>query len=216
MLENILERIDKITSKKIEILAVTKNHSLEEIKPLMDQGIVLIGENRVQEAQEKFPYISNKIEKHFIGSLQGNKENRALVLFDVIQSVESMSQLQRLISKIEAQNYTKGLFLQCNTSLEDSKHGIRNEEDLYPMIELLLDHPQVVFQGLMTIGALSSDESIVRKSFNRLFCIKEKIVVQYPQLHFLKLSMGMSKDFEWAIQEGSDMIRLGQILFNTY
>ncbi|MGL5956912.1 MAG: YggS family pyridoxal phosphate-dependent enzyme [Brevinema sp.] len=216
MLERILERIDKITSKKVEILAVTKNRSLEEIKPLIDQGIVLIGENRVQEAQEKFPYISDKVEKHLIGSLQSNKENKALALCDVIQSIESLDQLQRLIAKIEQHKQTKKIFLQCNTSLEESKHGIRNEQELYPMIDLLLEHPSIIFQGFMTIGALSTDESAVRKSFNLLYCIKERIIVQYPQLHFLKLSMGMSNDFEWAIQEGADMIRLGQILFNTY
>ncbi len=214
MLVDILERIDKVRTKDIEILAVTKTRSVEEILTLVGQGITLIGENRVQEAQEKLSYIGG-VQKHLIGALQSNKENKALELFDVIQSIESLAQLKRISDKLHKNNLQKSIFLQCNTSLEDSKHGVREAEDLYPMIDFILSQSSVKLCGLMTIGALSNDETTVRKSFSKLACIKHDISVKYAELSYLKLSMGMSNDFEWAIQEGADIIRLGRILFDN-
>ncbi len=213
MLVDVLERIDKICTKDIEILAVTKTRTVEEILTLTTQGITLIGENRVQEAQDKLPYIGG-VQKHLIGSLQSNKQNKALELFDVIQSIESLEQLKSISKKLQKNNQQKSIYLQCNTSLEDSKHGIREENDIYPMIDFILGQSSVSLSGLMTIGSLSEDEYTVRKSFSKLACIKDNISVKYPKLSSLKLSMGMSDDFEWAIKEGSDMIRLGRILFN--
>ncbi len=214
MLDSILERIDKITSKQIEILTVTKNRTVSDIIPLLDKGITMIGENRVQEACVKFGALGDRIvEKHLIGSLQSNKENKALKLFDVIQSIESLDQLTSVINKITLQGLTKKVFFQYNTSLEDSKHGIRSEKELCCMVELLLQNPNICFEGLMTIGALSADEHIVRKSFVDLVSLRDCIILKYPELISLKLSMGMSNDFEWAIQEGTDMIRLGSVLF---
>ncbi len=216
MLQTILEKIDKITpkDKNISILAVTKNRTISDIIPLLDQGIIMIGENKIQEASVKFLELGNRtVEKHLIGSLQSNKENKALELFDVIQSVESLEQLKRLINKINAQGLNKKVFLQYNTSLEDSKHGLRNEKELFSMVELLLQNPKIHFEGLMTIGALSTEENLVRKSFADLRSLRDCVILKYPELVSLKLSMGMSSDFEWAIQEGADIIRLGTVLF---
>ncbi len=215
-INDILERIDKvnISKKKITIIAVTKTRSVEEIIPLFNQGITIIGENRVQEADAKFPdLVDFKIERHLIGPLQSNKENKALQLFDTIQSVESYKQLKRLIGKIDEKKLSTNLFIQFNTALEDSKHGLTQEEDLYPMIELLLKNAHINFRGFMTIGALSDEEIVVRKSFAKLMEIKNNIMIKYSEIKSLELSMGMSNDFEWAIQEGADIIRLGKILF---
>ena len=215
-INDILERIDKvnISKKKITIIAVTKTRSVEEIIPLFNQGITIIGENRVQEADAKFPdLVDFKIERHLIGPLQSNKENKALQLFDTIQSVESYKQLKRLIGKIDEKKLSTNLFIQFNTALEDSKHGLTQEEDLYPMIELFLKNAHINFRGFMTIGALSDEEIVVRKSFAKLMEIKNNIMIKYSEIKSLELSMGMSNDFEWAIQEGADIIRLGKILF---
>lgn len=217
MLDRILERIDKVSSnKKIDILAVTKTRTLEEIQTIIASGITLVGENRVQEAQQKFPFLDQNISKHLIGPLQSNKENKALELFDVIQSIESLEQLQRLSLKLEKKQQTKKVFIQFNTALEDTKHGLKQQEQSYPMIEFILDSSHLILEGIMTIGAMSNQEKIVRQSFAQLACIKENIIVKYPKLNNLKLSMGMSNDFEWAIQEGADIIRLGTILFQKY
>jgi len=216
VLQSILEKIDKITprDKNISILAVTKNRTISDITPLLDQGITMIGENKIQEASVKFLELGDRIvEKHLIGSLQSNKENKALELFDVIQSIESLEQLTRLIHKINTQQLSKKVFLQYNTSLEDSKHGIRTKKELFAMVELLLQNPNVHFGGLMTIGALSTEENLVRKSFADLRSLRDNIILKYHELISLKLSMGMSNDFEWAIQEGADIIRLGTVLF---
>ena len=216
MLQTILEKIDKITprDKNISILAVTKNRMVSDIVPLLDQGITMIGENKIQEANTKFLELGDRIvEKHLIGPLQSNKENKALELFDVIQSIESLEQLKRLVNKINTQGLNKKVFLQYNTALEDSKHGLRDDKELFAMIELLLQNPNIHFEGLMTIGALSNEESLVRKSFSDLRSLRDCAILQYPELTSLKLSMGMSNDFEWAIQEGADIIRLGTVLF---
>lgn len=213
---NILERIEKVKpfSKDITLIAVTKNRTPEEILPLWNHGVTIIGENRIQEAELKFPSLDSfTFEKHLIGSLQSNKENKALELFDTIQSIESIKQLHRLIKKITKQQLSTGLFIQCNTSQESSKHGVQSEDELYPMIELLLENSHINFRGLMTIGALSDQESLVRNSFAKLQKIKNNILTKYSDIKSLTLSMGMSNDFEWAIQEGADMIRLGTILF---
>ena len=216
MLQSVLEKIDKITprDKNISILAVTKNRMVSDIVSLLDQGITMIGENKIQEANTKFLELGNRtVEKHLIGPLQSNKENRALELFDVIQSIESLEQLTRLINKINTQKSSKKVFLQYNTSLEDSKHGLRDDKELFAMIELLLQNPNIHFEGLMTIGALSNEENLVRKSFADLRSLRDCAILKYPELISLKLSMGMSNDFEWAIQEGADIIRLGTVLF---
>ena len=216
MLQTILEKIDKITprDKNISILAVTKNRTISDIIPLLDQGITMIGENKIQEANAKFLELGERtVEKHLIGPLQSNKENKALELFDVIQSIESLEQLTRLINKINTQGLSRKVFLQYNTSLEDSKHGLRNEKEFFAMVELLLQNPNVHFEGLMTIGALSTEENLVRKSFSDLRSLRDCAILKYPELISLKLSMGMSNDFEWAIQEGADIVRLGTVLF---
>lgn len=213
LLSPLLEKIKKLSpNRDIELIAVTKNRTLDDIKPLLDQGIKAVGENRIQEMEQKIEGLAT-VEKHLIGPLQSNKENKALDFFDVIQSVESLEQLQRLINKIEQQKLSTKLFLQYNTSLEESKHGVRTREDLCSMVELLLAHPQVGFQGLMTIGALSKDEKIVRKSFEQLRLLREDLLSRYYELSSLTLSMGMSDDFEWALKEGADMLRLGRILY---
>ena len=214
----VFERIDHAVAlagrhDTVTILGVTKNHSAEEAAKLIDQGIVNIGENRVQEAREKFPQLEPRLfVKHLIGPLQQNKENNALKLFDVIQTVESLEQAQRLCTKVDQLLVKKKFFIQINTAQDDAKHGLRSLARLGEMVEIFLNSKNAEFSGLMTIGALDADEFQTRHAFAILRQIGEKIVREYS-LSKLELSMGMSRDFEWAILEGATMVRLGQILF---
>lgn len=201
----------------IQIVAVTKNQPIDKIKCVLENNILALGENRVQDAQKNFPQLANFVfEKHLIGSLQSNKENNALKIFDTIQSIESLEQLIRITKKIQKHKLCKNIFIQINTSGEITKHGVQNKKELFSMIEYALSmHNYINLQGLMTIGALSSEEKIVRKSFQKLATIREEIYQQFRELSSLKLSMGMSNDFEWAIEEGSDIIRIGRKLFQS-
>ncbi|MGL4388588.1 MAG: YggS family pyridoxal phosphate-dependent enzyme [Brevinema sp.] len=210
------KRISDRIVDPIDILAVIKNQNLEKIKTIIQQGISIVGENRVQDATLIFPQLEEfKLQKHLIGSLQRNKENTALKFFDTIQSIESLDQLQRIIQKIRTQQINKNIFIQVNTSHEDSKHGVSDVTELFNMVEYMLSHhDHVLLQGLMTIGTHSSNEKNVRRSFEELRELRDQLLVRFPEIPSLKLSMGMSNDFHWAIQEGSDMIRIGKILFD--
>lgn len=217
--EAVFERIDYALAlagrqDMVTILGVTKNRPPEDIVKLIDCGIVHIGENRVQEAREKFLQLEPRLFiKHLIGPLQKNKENNALELFDVIQSIESLEQAQRLCAKADQLLVKKKFFIQVNTAQDDAKHGLRSLGQLGKIVEVFLNSKYAELSGLMTIGALDAGESQTRHAFAALRQIGEKIVREYS-LPELELSMGMSRDFEWAILEGSTMIRLGQILFS--
>ncbi|MGL4561519.1 MAG: YggS family pyridoxal phosphate-dependent enzyme [Brevinema sp.] len=200
----------------IDLLAVVKNQPIDKIKLLIDNNMKIIGENKIQDASILFPQLQDySIEKHLIGSLQSNKENKAIELFDTIQSIESLSQLKRITEKIQKYHAHKNIFIQVNTSHEDTKHGVSNLTELFDMVEYsLLMSDYISFNGLMTIGSLSHDEKIVRKSFVELRILRDDLLIRFPEILGLKLSMGMSNDFHWAIQEGSDIVRLGRLLFN--
>ncbi|MGL4394155.1 MAG: YggS family pyridoxal phosphate-dependent enzyme [Brevinema sp.] len=219
----ILDQIERAKSsssrqgESIEVMAVIKNQPLDKVKTLISEGVTILGENRIQDAALKFPELNDfSIQKHLIGSLQSNKENNALKLFDTIQSIESLTQLQSITKKLQSKKIHKNIYFQMNTSHESSKHGLEDIDELKKMVEHVLSfHHYLSLKGLMTIGALSTDEKVVRRSFAELREIREQILQQFPEISSLKLSMGMSSDFYWAIQEGSDMIRLGTILFKS-
>ncbi|MGL4366852.1 MAG: YggS family pyridoxal phosphate-dependent enzyme [Brevinemataceae bacterium] len=218
-LQKVRERIEqaKYLSQRtdhIDILLVGKNHSAEEIRPFIQEGIGMIGENRVQEAVQKLPDLNDLVfDKHLIGSLQRNKMNKALEIFDVIQSIESHHQIVELHNKLVNLQIVKKIFIQVNTSGESSKHGVHSLDDVFTMIDEVLGSNYLILQGLMTLGPVSGSENQIRNAFAKLRLFRENIVNRYAEFDSLKLSMGMSNDFEWAIREGSDILRLGSVLF---
>lgn len=184
----------------ISILAVTKTRTLDEINSAINAGIMHIGENYVEEAYEKYPYITSvNVKKHFIGHLQSNKARRAVEIFDVIQTVDSI----KLLEKIDSYGRKIDVMFQVNTSPDSNYHGIYFEEfdDFYKkVLELQLQNVNIT--GLMTIASKNDP----RASFKRLFNLKQKTKLDI-------LSMGMSHDYEIAIEEGATMIRLGTKIF---
>jgi len=201
-IQNNINNIKKIISsdRDISILAVTKTRTLDEINSAINGGILHIGENYVEEAYEKYPYItSGNVKKHFIGHLQSNKAKRAVELFDVIQTVDSI----KLLEKIDSYGKKIDVMFQVNTSPDSNYHGINFEEfdDFYKnVLELQLQNINIT--GLMTIASKNNP----RTCFKRLFNIKQKTKLDV-------LSMGMSNDYEIAIEEGASMIRLGTKIF---
>ncbi len=195
------------------LMAVTKTRSIDQIKEVIQCGVTCIGENRVQELQEKAPKV-NPSQLHLIGPLQSNKVKPAVQHSTCIQTVER----EKILVKIDMHSRELGkildIMIEVNTSGELNKHGVRSRDDLLHLIELSLELEHVRLTGLMTMGPLEGDERAVRTSFSSLYETREQLVSRYPELKGrLLLSMGMSGDFELAVREGSDLVRIGSAFF---
>lgn len=190
----------------VKIMAVTKGHSVEEIEAVLDKySITVIGENRWQEAQEKLPYLSKNIEKHFIGHVQRNKLKEIMHNFDVIESIDSFELLQKINDLSKKKGPEKyPIFLQVNISDDPNKHGFLVEK-LGTAVERCKNMFHVELLGLMAITAKQTPEQ-TRKDFHHMKQLQGKY-------HLRELSMGMSDDWQIAVEEGTTIVRLGKTLF---
>ena len=194
----------------VKIVAVSKYSTADEIKRLYNIGQRAFGENKVQDLKAKAQELEElPIEWHFIGNLQKNKINNLLdinpSLFQGLDSLELAHELQkRLVTK----EMTLDCLLQINSAKEESKHGVMPENALAVYEQITTECPNIKLKGVMSIGAHSEDEAVVRKSFETT----HEIFTQLPNASIC--SMGMSGDFELAIECGSNMVRLGSIMFN--
>ena len=198
-------------SHPVQLIAVTKTHPFSLIEECYDAGITAIGENRIQEASKKFISFDSmpNLDRRFIGHLQTNKVNKCLELFDTIDTVDSIKLAKKLSTKAKELERTLPIILEINTSGENQKHGFYPYE-LDKMNECF-ELPSLKIDGLMTVGPLTLNKEKIRKSFIELRELKEKI--NQPGLN--ELSMGMSGDYEIAVEEGSTMVRLGTALFGA-
>lgn len=200
--------------QSVRLVGVSKFHPLEELVVAVDCGVDILGESRVQEAQvkrEEWPE-GKKVCWHLIGHLQTNKARRALELFDVIQSVdrsELAQAMERILAERGLSDYP--ILLEVNISGEISKQGVSPNE-AEALLEGILTHcPRLRVDGLMTIAALRED---ARVFFVRLRELAERLR-RHSGLPLPELSMGMSGDFESAIEEGSTLVRVGTALFGA-
>jgi PLP dependent protein len=195
----------------VTLLAVSKTHPPETIQAAVNCGLLHFGENKIQEARAKIPLSPGKARWQFIGHLQSNKVREAVELFEMIQSVDRLD-LAREISKRAVQAAkTMPVLLEVNVAGEASKFGYRPEQLLAELSELAA-LPKIEVQGLMAIPPFSPLPEKTRPHFQRLGRLKieaEKIT-GFPLPH---LSMGMSGDFEVAIEEGATIVRIGTALF---
>lgn len=212
----------------IKLIVVTKGVEVSKIQELIAVGVTDIGENRIQEAEEKYEiitekkhgqikekYSDNKCQWHLIGHLQRNKVKSALEMFSLIHSVDSI-RLYKEISKrsIDKQHPIKVL-LQVNTTGEESKFGIGVDEVL-TFIQGTQNYPNVKICGLMTIGIFSNIPEDNRPVFELLRKVSDKIEQEkFDGVEMKYLSMGMTNDFEVAIEEGANLVRIGTAIFNT-
>ena len=199
----------------IEVIAVSKTRSAEEIEAAQQCGLTIVGENRVQEAEEKKAAVGVSLSWHMIGHLQSNKAGKVVELFDVVQSVDRLSLAQALARRAEAVGRRLDILLQVNTAGTASQSGADPERTV-DLVGQVAGLPALHIRGLMTIGAHSEDERLVRASFARLRRLAEAVeAAGMDGVEMRDLSMGMSGDFEWAIAEGSTMVRLGTALFGV-
>lgn len=197
--------------RTVELMAVSKNQSPDRVRDIADLGVTLFGENRIQEAKAKIPECPGALRWHFIGHLQTNKCRDAVSLFSMIQSVDSLHLVEEINKWAERQSKTMPLLLEVNVSGESSKFGWQ-PDDLIDSLTTIDSLPDVEIHGLMTIAPYATSPERARPYFRRMRELREKAEQRLgcPLPH---LSMGMSGDFEVAIEEGATLVRLGSSLF---
>ena len=224
IIENIAQIKKRITDaalaadrnpEEVKLLLATKTVSAENIKIALESGERLIGENRAQELKSKYSDLLDvPHQKHFIGYLQTNKI-KDLLCYDVtcIQSVDRLDLAEKLQARLEFEKKEMDVFIQVNTSNEESKFGIAPEKAI-ELTKQVANLPNIHIKGLMTIGLFSAEEAKVRVCFKLLKDIQQQIVaLNLPGVEMKELSMGMSYDLEFAIEEGSTMVRVGTAIF---
>jgi pyridoxal phosphate enzyme (YggS family) len=193
-------------------MAVSKFQSRSRIDEAVKSGIRLFGENRVQEAAEKFSSPSPDYEVHLIGSLQRNKTKPAVRLFDCIQSIDREEIIIELSKHTGGREKPLRVLLELHTG-EDSKSGFPDEESLFRAAERILSLPGLSAEGLMTMAPYGAGEQSIRASFRALVHAQGALASRFPQAGWRCLSMGMSGDFETAVEEGSTLLRIGTAVF---
>jgi hypothetical protein len=222
-LKSILNKIREIEKKSgraensVKLLAVSKFHPAEAVIEAYEEGQNLFGENRVQEASAKFDQIRSQginPALHIIGSLQRNKVKEAVRIASCIESVDRIELLQEIEKQAAKIDKNIEVLFEVHTG-EDSKAGFTSEEELSLAIERCANgnFPHVTPKGFMTMAPFTDDKELVRKSFVTLRNLREKYQNSFPDLDLGELSMGMSGDYEIAIEEGSTIVRIGTAIF---
>lgn len=210
--------IRSVVPESVTIVAAAKTRSAEEISAIIDAGVTDIGENYVQEAEQVKGELGEKgseVEWHMIGHLQTNKINKALDLFDVIQTVDSIKKSDAIDRRAIASGKVVSVFIEINIGEEEAKHGVTAS---YDAVEELAEHigglNGLVLEGLMTMGPLTDDQERLRPYFRETKKMFDRLRRQNLTGVDLKtLSMGMSDSYMVALEEGATMIRLGTALF---
>lgn len=198
---------------RIRLLAAAKSQSVEAIRTAVEAGVALIGENYVQEAQQKKQRLSVPAEWHMIGHLQRNKVKTALEIFDVIESMDSVG----LAHELDKEGHKRGklvrTFIEVNLGGEESKSGVARE-NVAPLLEEAAKLSWVRIEGLMTVPPFRQNPEDMRRYFRQLFDLKEKLAkLCLPNMDLKELSMGMTRDYSIAIEEGATIVRVGTALF---
>ncbi len=203
---------------EIKLVAVAKTFTVDHILAVTDTGITDIGENRVQEADRKIEEINrrnpqNEITWHLVGHLQTNKVKKAVGLFELIQSVDSLHLAREIDRRCRNIGKEQRVLVQINTSGEETKFGLSPKETLN-FIKEICRYPGLKVTGLMTIGLFTPDPEKVRPCFRLLRGLFEEVKdVNIPEVGMGILSMGMTDDFEVAIEEGANLLRIGRAIF---
>jgi PLP dependent protein len=197
---------------EITIVAVTKTHGPEAVRAVIAAGLRDAGENRVQELESKVEAVGREaVHWHLLGPLQRNKVKRAVHLFDLMHSLDSVRIAQKLSAESAAAGLTTRALVQVNASREETKSGFSPEE-IVDAVGPLVGLPGLELCGLMTMAPFTDDERVIRETFQRTRRLFEQLPREVPGFRAEHLSMGMSNDYPIAVEEGSTMVRLGTVL----
>ena len=216
-LQAVLEEIEKARGRRqveketpVTLVAVTKNHGVEMMQAAIDAGITNVGENRIQEAAEKFKSLNREVTRHLIGHLQTNKAKQAVRLFDLIHSVDSENVAAALDKAAFSIGKIQDVLIQVNLAKEETKSGVY-EENLQTLINFVDTLKNIRLRGFMLIAPNYSDVENCRPLFRRMYEIFME--VKKARQNFDFLSMGMTHDYKIAIEEGANVVRIGTAIF---
>lgn len=197
---------------EIQLVAVTKTVEVDKIKQIIGQGVKVLGENRVQEMLSKMPQFPGDIQWHMIGHLQRNKVKYIVGRVSMIQSLDRWSLAEEIQKRAEKKDVAVPVLVQVNLAGEDTKFGLAGNEVLDFLTDVArLDKIRV--KGLMTIAPYVQDPEEVRPVFREMRHLADNLRGKIPGVSMDYLSMGMTNDFEVAIEEGANMVRIGSALF---
>lgn len=210
-----LENVRKNIKDGVLLVAVTKTHSADEINRAIDAGVTDIGENKVQEILEKYEKVK-PVRWHMIGHLQTNKVKGIIDKVDLIHSVDSMKLAQEIDKRAGQIGKCMDILIQVNASGENSKFGIVPKETKNLIEEILSTCENISIKGLMFVAPFAENPEDVRKHFREMSKMYDEYgKIKHPRLEFKYLSMGMSHDYVTAMEEGSNLVRVGSAIFGS-
>ncbi len=213
-------------ASQITLVAVTKTMPLAVIQRACEQGLRCFGENRVEEAAEKIAPCNHWLEDHqhepvkwhMVGHLQSRKAKVAVGLFDMIESVDSLKLAREIDKRGGYIDRTTPVLLEVNVSEEATKYGFRvqreeDKEKFFSAIEKMAALPHLEVQGLMTMAPIVADPEETRPYFRHLRELRDELAARFPAINWRHLSMGMTDDYQVAIEEGATLVRIGRAIF---
>lgn len=212
-IKNAMARRTVEKNMPVQLIAVTKNHDIAAMREAIDAGATHIGENRIQEAKEKFATLDRKVIWHLIGHLQTNKVKQAIKMFDLIHSVDSEHLVREIAKEAGKIGKCQDILVQVNLAKEDSKSGVY-KEDLLNLLNTIDELENVRLCGLMCIAPNYDDVEKCRPLFREMYDIYSKAKeIKFKTANIKYLSMGMTHDYEIAIEEGANLVRVGTGIF---
>ena len=213
MIKDRARRILDELPEGVELEVACKMRTPDEILEAIDAGIKIIGENYIQEAEKAYEVIGNKARWHFIGHLQKNKVKKAVKIFDLIETVDSLELAEEINKASLKENKITSVLVEVNSGREKQKFGVF-PEDTERLVKKLLELDNVKVRGLMTMGPLSGDPQAARPFFIETKKTFEKIkMLALKRVEMKYLSMGMSNSYKVAIEEGANIVRIGTKIF---
>ncbi|MBP3231092.1 MAG: YggS family pyridoxal phosphate-dependent enzyme [Anaerovibrio sp.] len=204
---------DPDKQEDVLLVAVTKNHDIQAMREAIDAGITDIGENRIQEAKEKFETLDRQVTWHLIGHLQTNKAKQAVKIFDLIHSIDSLHLAEAVNNAASGINKIQKILVQVNLAQEESKFGIY-EDDLKSLLYKVDEMSNLELMGLMCIAPNYDDVEECRPLFAKMYEIFKKVKeMDLKKSNIIYLSMGMTHDYQIAVEEGANIVRVGTGIF---
>ncbi|MBU1853856.1 MAG: YggS family pyridoxal phosphate-dependent enzyme [Candidatus Omnitrophica bacterium] len=210
--ENVQKILDELP-EGVELVAACKGRNLDEVREAVEGGIKVIGQNYVQEAEELIKVIGNKVRWHFIGHLQKNKVKKAVRLFDIIETVDSLKIAEQIHKASLSENKVMPILVEVNSGREKQKFGVF-PEDAIDFVKKASQLNNIKVMGLMTMGPMLGDPEDARPYFTETKRTFEKIkTLDISNIEMRCLSMGMSNSYKVAIEEGANIVRIGSKIF---
>jgi len=213
MIKENLKRILQELPPGVKLVAAAKTRTAQEILEAIEAGVEIVGENYVQEAEKVFSIIGNRVEWHMIGHLQRNKAKKAVKIFDMIQTVDSLKIAKEIDKQCRKISKVMPVLIEINSGEEEQKAGVMPKSAI-PLIEEISGLSNIKIMGLMTMGPFTGDPEEARPYFQKTREIFEKLKsMNIPNVEMRYLSMGMSNSYGVAIEEGANMVRIGTKIF---